>query len=84
VTYLTEHAGTLFQPCVVDAFVQCVCRDDIDPIAYCCMLSASPVKSRPARPEVVTRDVSALSKRALAASTQHPPSVMPGDHRDDR
>lgn len=84
VNYLTEHAGTLFQPCVVKAFVQCVRRDDIDPIAYCCMLSASPVKPRPARPDVVTHDVSALSKTALAMSTQHRPSVMPGDHRDDR
>ncbi len=84
VEYLTENAGTLFEPCVVDAFVQCVRCDDIDPIAYCCMLSASPVKPGPAKPDVITRDVSALSKRALAASAQHRPSAMPGDHRDDR
>lgn len=84
VEYLTEHAGTLFEPCVVDAFVQCVRCDDMDPIAYCCMLSASPVKPGPAKPDVVTRDVSALSKRALASSAQHRPSAMPGDHRDER
>jgi len=84
VKYLTDHAGTLFQPCVVDAFVQCVRRDDTDPIAYCCMLSASPVKPRPARPDLATRGVSALSKTPLASSTQRPDSVMPQDHHDDR
>jgi len=84
VEYLTTHAGTLFEPCVVDAFVQCVRRDDIDPIAYCCMLSASPGKPRPAQPDLATHDLSALSKTALAAPKPHPPSVMPKDHRDDR
>ncbi len=84
VNYLAEHAGTLFQPCVVDAFVQCVHRDDIDPIAYCCMLSATPANSRPAEAEIVTRDMSALLKTATTSSTHPTPPVEQGGDRDDR
>ena len=84
VNYLTEHAGTLFQPCVVDAFVQCVRRDDIDPIAYCCMLSASSTNAKSAQPEVVNRDMPATPKKDAMAPSQSTAWVTHAEDRDDR
>jgi len=64
VAYLLDHAGTLFQPTVVDAFVQCVHRDAADPIAYCCMLSSAP-SNRATSPAGSPRP-----NRSLAAAEQ--------------